>query len=251
MNANRTSRIISTIQILVSSLLTVMIITGLVLANQAGPGYAVGLLLGIFPEVALILGSFIPVLILRIKHRSQVAEGYLLPLFLLLLSLQTTRMLPSILDYSGMDIISYSKVAVMERFFFMASYAVLLFASIQNMKNVSTARTGVNIVFSLTAVFVVAYIIPTSSVDGLDNVHDIVFDMLVLLILLSGVATYLVSFISDRESYHMKRFFTFLFISLGDYLIMIGNGSFSLSLSGTILFVIGAVMLSIVSPKGY
>ena len=49
----------------------------------------------------------------------------------------------------------------------------------------------------------------------------------------------------------MKRFFTFLFISLGDYLIMIGNGSFSLSLSGTILFVIGAVMLSIVSPKGY
>lgn len=251
MNATRASRLISTIQILVSSILTLMIVIGIFLTYKAGRQYVPGMLMEIYPEMTIILGTLIPVLILRIKHRSQVAEGYLLPLFLLLLSLQTTRMLPSILDYSGMDIISYSKVAVMERFFFMASYAVLLFASIQNMKNVSTARTGVNIVFSLIAVFVVAYIIPTSSVDGLNNVHDIVFDMLVLLILLSGVATYLVSFISDRESYHMKRFFTFLFISLGDYLIMIGNGSFSLSLSGTILFVIGAVMLSIVSPKGY
>lgn len=248
MNATRASRLISTIQILVSSILTLMIVIGIFLTYKAGRQYVPGMLMEIYPEMTIILGTLIPVLILRIKHRSQVAEGYLLPLFLLLLSLQTTRMLPSILDYSGMDIIS---VAVMERFFFMASYAVLLFASIQNMKNVSTARTGVNIVFSLIAVFVVAYIIPTSSVDGLDNVHDIVFDMLVLLMLLSGVATYLVSFISDRESYHMKRFFTFLFISLGDYLIMIGNGSFSLSLSGTILFVIGAVMLSIVSPKGY
>ena len=223
MNATRASRLISTIQILVSSILTLMIIIGIFLTYKAGRQYVPGMLMEIYPEMTIILGTLIPVLILRIKHRSQVAEGYLLP----------------------------SKVAIMERFFFMASYAVLLFASIQNMKNVSTARTGVNIVFSLIAVFVVAYIIPTSSVDGLDNVHDIVFDMLVLLILLSGVATYLVSFISDRESYHMKRFFTFLFISLGDYLIMIGNGSFSLSLSGTILFVIGAVMLSIVSPKGY
>ena len=133
MNANRTSRIISTIQILVSSLLTVMIITGLVLANQAGPGYAVGLLLGIFPEVALILGSFIPVLILRIKHRSQVAEGYLLPLFLLMLSLQTSRIIPSLMSFSGVAIISMTWIVILQRFFFIGTFTVVLYAAIQNM----------------------------------------------------------------------------------------------------------------------
>ena len=251
MNATRTSRLISTIQILVSSVLTVLIVVGIFLAFDAGAQYVPGMLKEIYPEMTIILGTLIPILILRIKHRSQVAEGYLLPLFLLLLSLQTTRMLPSILAYSGMEMVSPLHITIMERFFFMSTYAVLLFASIQNMKNVNTSKTGLNIVFSLIAVFVVSYIIPTSSVDGLANVHEAVFDMMVLLILLGGVSTYLVSFISDRESYHIKRFFTFLFISLGDYLIMVGDGDFATSLSGTILFLIGAVMLSIVSPKGY
>ena len=251
MNANRTSRIISTIQILVSSLLTVMIITGLVLANQAGPGYAVGLLLGIFPEVALILGSFIPVLILRIKHRSQVAEGYLLPLFLLMLSLQTSRIIPSLMSFSGVAIISMTWIVILQRFFFIGTFTVLLYAAIQNMKNINTSKTGSNVAFSLIAAVVVSYIIPVNSTGIQSPFHDAIFNLLVLMIMLSAVMTYLISFVSDRESYHLKRFLTFLFISMGDFMIIVGDMDLAASAIGTGLFVTGAIMLSVVSPKGY
>ena len=252
MNANKTSRLISTIQFLVSSFLTILLIAGFILAYTQRGTEGLKLLLGnVFPEIAIILGSFIPVLVLRIKHRSQVAEGYLLPLFLLFLSLQTTRMFPHLLRFSDSNIISYNDITILGRFFFMASYTVLLFASIQNMKNVSTSRTGVNVSFSLVACFIVSYIVPRSSVPFQSGVHETVFNFLVLIILLSAVLTYLVSFLADKETYHLNRFFTFLFISLGDFLIITNQGNQPVLLAGTVLFIIGAVMLSAVSPKGY
>lgn len=250
MNANKASKAISMIQILVSSALTILIIAGLFLAYGTGGRYVGLLLSNIFPEMTIILGTLIPVLILRIKHRSQVAEGYLLPLFLLLVSLQTARMLPVIVAYTPLTALSMTWITIFERFFFMGSFTVLLYAAIQNMKNVNTSRTGLNVVFSLVAVFVISYITPVSG-TGAVNYHEYVFNFLVFLILMAGVTTYLVNFISSRESYHLKRFFTFFFISIGDFMIITGDQNLIVSCTGTCFFIIGAAMLSAVSPKGY
>ena len=54
-----------------------MIVIGIFLTYKAGRQYVPGMLMEIYPEMTIILGTLIPVLILRIKHRSQVAEGYL------------------------------------------------------------------------------------------------------------------------------------------------------------------------------
>ena len=133
----------------------------------------------------------------------------------------------------------------------MASYVVLLFAATQNMKNINTSKTGGYVVISLISVLIIACIIPSNSNPDIKNVHDSVFNMLVFLILAAAVLTYLVSFIADKETYHLKRFLTFLFLSAGDYLIMTFDGDIAVSLTGTLFFLTGAVMLSAVSPKGY
>ena len=104
---------------------------------------------------------------------------------------------------------------------------------------------------SLISVLIIACIIPSNSNPDIKNVHDSVFNMLVFLILAAAVLTYLVSFIADKETYHLKRFLTFLFLSAGDYLIMTFDGDTAVSLTGTLFFLTGAVMLSAVSPKGY
>ena len=72
-----------------------------------------------------------------------------------------------------------------------------------------------------------------------------------MMVLICAVSTYLVSFISDRESYHLKRFLTFLLLSTGDFLIVTLDGNLTASIVGTLLFTLGAILLSIVSPKGY
>ena len=248
MNASRTSKLISTIQICVSSLLTAFIVIGLYQNWNGGIGT---MLADIFPELAIILGTLIPVLVLRIKHRSQVAEGYLLPLFLLFLSLQPIRILPSLTSWAGGGFLSYSRITMLERFFFMSTYVVLLYAAILNMKSMNTVKTGTYVIFSLIAVFVISCIIPTPSSSDQYNKHELIFSLLVMMVLICAVSTYLVSFISDRESYHMKRFLTFLLLSAGDFLIVTLEGNLTGSIIGTCLFVIGAVMLSVVSPKGY
>lgn len=251
MNAAKTSKLLSSIQVLVSSVLALFIAGGLYLAYKAGSGNILSYIQNIFPEIAIIFGTLTPALILRIKHRSQVPEGYLLPLFLLLLSLQTTRMMPQIFQYTNISLISLPRLEAGEHFFFMASYVVLLFAATQNMKNINTSKTGGYVVISLISVLIIACIIPSNSNPDITNVHDSVFNMLVFLILAAAVLTYLVSFIADKETYHLKRFLTFLFLSAGDYLIMTFDGDIAVSLTGTLFFLTGAVMLSAVSPKGY
>ena len=251
MNAAKTSKLLSSIQVLVSSVLALFIAGGLYLAYKAGSGNILSYIQNIFPDIAIIFGTLTPALILRIKHRSQVPEGYLLPLFLLLLSLQTTRMMPEIFQYTNISLISLPRLEAGEHFFFMASYVVLLFAATQNMKNINTSKTGGYVVISLISVLIIACIIPSNSNPDIKNVHDSVFNMLVFLILAAAVLTYLVSFIADKETYHLKRFLTFLFLSAGDYLIMTFDGDIAVSLTGTLFFLTGAVMLSAVSPKGY
>ena len=251
MNAAKTSKLLSSIQVLVSSVLALFIAGGLYLAYKAGSGNILSYIQNIFPEIAIIFGTLTPALILRIKHRSQVPEGYLLPLFLLLLSLQTTRIMPEIFQYTNISLISLPRLEAGEHFFFMASYVVLLFAATQNMKNINTSKTGGYVVISLISVLIIACIIPSNSNPDIKNVHDSVFNMLVFLILAAAVLTYLVSFIADKETYHLKRFLTFLFLSAGDYLIMTFDGDIAVSLTGTLFFLTGAVMLSAVSPKGY
>ena len=251
MNAAKTSKLLSSIQVLVSSVLALFIAGGLYLAYKAGSGNILSYIQNIFPEIAIIFGTLTPALILRIKHRSQVPEGYLLPLFLLLLSLQTTRIMPEIFQYTNISLISLPRLEAGEHFFFMASYVVLLFAATQNMKNINTSKTGGYVVISLISVLIIACIIPSNSNPDITNVHDSVFNMLVFLILAAAVLTYLVSFIADKETYHLKRFLTFLFLSAGDYLIMTFDGDIAVSLTGTLFFLTGAVMLSAVSPKGY
>lgn len=251
MNAAKTSKLLSSIQVMVSSVLALFIAGGLYLAYRAGSGNILSYIQNIFPEIAIIFGTLTPALILRIKHRSQVPEGYLLPLFLLLLSLQTTRIMPEIFQYTNISLISLPRLEAGEHFFFMASYVVLLFAATQNMKNINTSKTGGYVVISLISVLIIACIIPSNSNPDIKNVHDSVFNMLVFLILAAAVLTYLVSFIADKETYHLKRFLTFLFLSAGDYLIMTFDGDIAVSLTGTLFFLTGAVMLSAVSPKGY
>ena len=220
MNAAKTSKLLSSIQVLVSSVLALFIAGGLYLAYKAGSGNILSYIQNIFPEIAIIFGTLTPALILRIKHRSQVPEGYLLPLFLLLLSLQTTRMMPEIFQYTNISLISLPRLEAGEHFFFMASYVVLLFAATQNMKNINTSKTGGYVVISLISVLIIACIIPSNSNPDIKNVHDSVFNM-------------------------------FLFLSAGDYLIMTFDGDIAVSLTGTLFFLTGAVMLSAVSPKGY
>ncbi len=251
MNAAKTSKLLSSIQVLVTSILALFILGGFYLAYNAGRDNLIAYILNIFPEIAIIFGTLTPALILRIKHRSQVPEGYLLPLFLLFLSLQTTRMMPEIFQYLNISLISIPRLTIAKRFFFMSSYVILLFAAVQNMKNVSTSKTGGYVVISLISVLLIACIMPSNSNQDLHNLHDSVFHMLVFLLLSAAVLTYLVSFISDKETYHLNRFFTFLFLSVGDYLIMTFDGDSAMSLTGTIFFLAGAVMLSAVSPKGY
>ena len=251
MNAAKTSKLLSSIQVLGSSVLALFIAGGFYLAYMAGNGNILSYIQNIFPEIAIIIGTLAPALILRIKHRSQVPEGYLLPLFLLLLSLQTTRMMPEIFQYTNISLISQPRLEAAEHFFFMASYVILLFAATQNMKNINTSKTGGYVVISLISVLIIACIIPSNSNPDIKNVHDSVFNMLVFLILAAAVLTYLVSFIADKETYHLKRFLTFLFLSVGDYLIMTFDGDIAVSITGTVFFLTGAVMLSAVSPKGY
>ena len=63
--------------------------------------------------------------------------------------------------------------------------------------------------------------------------------------------TYFLAFLRDREVYKIKRFLTFLFISIGQFMIMLSNSFLITNIIGMVMMAIGALMLCLVGPDGY
>ena len=198
--------------------------------------------LEVIPKLTIVLTTLVPSIVLRVKHQSEAVEGALIPLFLLFTTMESLVIVPSFYDYFGTYMISYYVSVTIMRGIFLSAAVSLFFAAIINLQRDS---------MSVIASFMVAFLIPVDELNPSGNRHNQFFTMCVLVVLILANITYFLAFLRDREVYKIKRFLTFLFISIGQFMIMLSNSFLITNIIGMVMMAIGALMLCLVGPDGY
>ena len=207
--------------------------------------------LEVIPKLTIVLTTLVPSIVLRVKHQSEAVEGALIPLFLLFTTMESLVIVPSYYDYIGTYMISYYVSVTIMRGIFLSAAVSLFFAAIINLQRDSMSKMSLYITFSVIASFMVAFLIPVDELNPSGNRHNQFFTMCVLVVLILANITYFLAFLRDREVYKIKRFLTFLFISIGQFMIMLSNSFLITNIIGMVMMAIGALMLCLVGPDGY
>lgn len=249
MTSNNTTKIISTIQICASIFVVVMLaLMGYALYNAKD---FVFIFLEILPKLILVLSALIPSIVLRVRHQSEAVEGALIPMFLLFITLEAFTILPAFYDYYGIYIVSYYVSTSLTRGFMLSAAMSLLFGSILNLQSDSIARMNIYVLISVIASFIISFIIPVDELNPEYNYHNTFFTITLLLVIILADITYFLAFLKTREIYKIKRFLTCLFLSIGQFLIILSNSYVITNIVGMVFCLTGALMLCLVSPDGY
>ncbi len=249
MTTNHTAKVISTIQICVS-ILAVAILSWIGYVMYISDD-SLFIILEVVPKLTIVLTTLVPAIVLRVKHQSEAVEGALIPLFLLFTTMESLVIVPSFYDYFGTYMVSYYVCVTIMRGIFMSAAVSLFFAAILNLQRDSMSKMSLYISFAILASFLIGFIIPVDELNPSENTHNQFFTVCVLTVLILANITYLLAFLKDRESYKIKRFLTFLFLSIGQFLIMLSNSFLVTNITGMAMMAIGALMLCLVGPDGY
>lgn len=210
------------------------------------------LLVQLVPEMVMIAGAVLANAVMRLKHRNQTSEVFLIPMFLLSVTLQSINLVPFVYSITGFPVLPSSIVVKMSRFFFLESAILLFFASVLNLRSSVFTKLGTYVTFSSIAILVISFFIPAgSSAAAIADIHNSSLTLIAFIITLIAVVTYLFEFIKDHENYNLKHFITMLLIAAGEFTIMLANSQLSVAAAGTILYLAGIIMLCAVSPEGY
>lgn len=251
MSNNSITRLFIILQVLIG--IIILALFGFVFYSTYASGNPLFLssILDIGGETLLVIGAMIANISLSVKHRHQTAEGYLIPLYLLCVTLQTFNVFPSFYDYTGYMILSVSLTIKIARFFFLFSSVVLFYASIQNLKVTNVSKPGIHITAAAAAVILLSFVIPAGSEVIATDRHNGFLTIVVFIVNLIASVTYFFALIKERESYSIKHFFTMFLLIWGEFMVMVSNTNLIASIIGLLFFWTGAIMLASVNPDGY
>lgn len=250
MNSRRFSKLVSIFQVL--SALFMFWLLGYTLFRSMDNDLInhIEVIIFYLPLLLLLLLSIFPIFILSLKHRVTVAEGSLIPIYLFFISMSSVAYIPSIEEYIGITMLPYVFNQKLFFFFLLCTEIVLLFAAIINYDNTNTSRHhNIYTMLGIATALIIAIKLPLNSNRHMPNSHSMGIWLVAFSIMLLGLMTYFANFLKDKESYALKRFFTFVFLSLGHMIIV--AGFFPVTLLGAIFYFIGIAMLCLVSPHGY
>lgn len=209
------------------------------------------ILLNLIPEMVMIAGCVLANVVMWIKHRNQTSELFLIPMFLLSVTLQSIHLLPLVYNTIGFPVLPTSIVIKFSRFFFLETAVLLFFASVLNLRSSVFTKLGTYITFASTAVLVVSFFIPAGSIALNGDIHNSSLTIIALVITIIAEITYFFEFIKDHENYNLKHFITMFLIASGEFTIMLSNGVLPTAVTACILYLAGIIMLCAVSPDGY
>lgn len=210
------------------------------------------ILVQLIPEMIMIAGAVLANLVMRLKHRNQTSEVFLIPMFLLSITLQSINLIPFVYSITGFPVFPSSVIVKLSRFFFLESAVLLFFASVMNLRSSVFTKLGTYVTFTSIAILVISFFIPAgSSSDAMADIHNSSLTLIAFIITMIAVVTYLFEFLKDHENYNLKHFITMFLIASGEFTIMLANDQLSLAVAGSIFYLAGIIMLCVVSPEGY
>lgn len=203
------------------------------------------------PNMLMIVCALFSSAVMRLRHQGQTAEGFLMPLFLLCVTVESVYLIPEVTALTGFPVISGSLIVKLSRSALLFTAVTLFFASIMSIRNSMLTKAGTYVTFAFIACLVVSFFIPAASNPSPYDIHNSMLALFALIITLAAILTYMFQFTKDREHYNLVRFVTILFLGIGEFVIMLSDSHPIISIIGSILFLIGTVMLVTTAPQGY
>jgi len=245
------SRLFTILQILVDIGFLVFLLFDILGAKQAGAETFISAMMNDMPYIVVLLFSLLPTLMLRIRHRAQTSEGYLLPLYFMFLGLTAVSIFPSITARTGDIIMKYSTNEILARFTLLSSAITLFFCGQLNLRTGVAQKVSLYLSLSLLAALIISLIAPTSSDPTHANPHTTCLGYLSIVIFLIAFVTYMLEAIKDKAASNIQRFVSISFVAAGHCFLLFSPKTMSFAVATIIIFLTGVVFLCIWSNSEY
>ena len=222
------SRLYSSLLLLLFSFLSLI----LFIYHLNFTNYNLDLVQIMLPYYVLNIMSFILGLVNSFKHRYRSSQGFLFPLFLLLLSFSYLADLAQIIEFSPLIISEYYLVQG-SRYLKVLIAVILLLSSVNNLKDIPKIELVI-----LPIGIIVYYFISTIPVfTTVDYV-----DFLIIIILITSIIVYFMAIICHNLPFYYLRFLSVLFYSAGYYICLMHTG-FVFTIAVAILYFIAGIFV--------
>lgn len=201
-------------------------------------------ILSLAPAVILLILTLIAATVLRLKHRSFAAEGEVLPFLMFLISMEGVNFLPECFEMSGILFLPPTAIAILGRFTYIGVAVLFVYCALLYM-GLSISKLTYNLTIALFLVLIVSILIPinTNLITSVGNSYNINFFLAIVIINLVAIFSYFLASINDRVNHDIKRAFTFLFLIIGNTLLISIFSTYVTKIIGAILYLIGTIML--------
>lgn len=206
----------------------------------------------LLPSVLLLVLTFISASGLRIKHRSFAAEGEVIPFLFLLISMQGINFLPECYTIAGLMPLPPVVLVILGRFTFLSVSMLFVYCALLYM-GLSISRLASNISISLIFVLIVSILIPinTNLISGIGNTYNINFFLAVVILNAIAIFSYFLVAITDNVNHDIKRAFTFLFLIVGNTLLIAKFTTYITTIIGAVFYTIGTIMLLVTGKDNF
>lgn len=251
MSTQSVNRIYTVLQMVAALVFLFLFSSALVTAESISRSVFADALTLFMPNIMMILGAVAANVILSLKHQGQTPERFLLPLFLLCVTIESIYLLPEVTEYLGYPVISGTLIVRLSRTALVYTAVTLFFASVMSIRSSSMPKAGATMTFAFLACLSISFFVPAASELRPYDIHNSMLALLSLTITLAAIITYFLQFLKEKEHYNLIRFLTMLFLGSGEFIIMLTDNIPPLSITGAIIFTIGIVLLVTSAQQSY
>lgn len=207
-------------------------------------------LIAYLPQLVIIIFSVILQIILRIRHRTHIQNGSLMPLLFSFIALEATYVIPLYNEVTGTTFLSPAIVVIVARFAIITTAAIFLFSAVQFF-GTNNSRSMLYLALCIAAIAYLSIAAPISTDDFGTMLYSSAYDALLSIITfacyVAAALTYCFAVIKDRATHTPEYAVGFILLMIGNYLSL-GTGF----ISGTfaiVLYITGVIVLSASSKQ--
>ncbi len=202
----------------------------------------------------LLIFPLITHLVIRIQHRSNSAEGELIPFLFLSFTLECVSFLPEYYTETGRLILDPVLINIIIRFSFLFNALTLLFISLL-LIGVSNNSCFSHFITALVVALLLAVMAPNSSAihtggSNFGSDFDLYFNYATDLVNLAAIVTFIGAGTKDTMSHNIGRYIAYILLILGNFGLFAHYNVIAFLVSSALLCT-GCVMLMIASRNAF
>lgn len=200
--------------------------------------------IGYLAQFIILIVSFIPQLVLRVKKKIHSQDGEIYPLLFTMISLQSTLVIPMYQSITGIFFIDTNILLILLRFSLLGTAAMFLLSSLR-FYGFASSRLPLYTMLIMGSVLLFCIVAPKNIISFdlilFSSRYDAYLQLTSLLLYLATITTMIITAIKDKTATNIKRCISFSMLIIGIYLSL--SNALIPTIFATLFYITGIILL--------